>query len=525
MSSIFPLDTGGARPGYRPPQRGHIRVTLYARNSDTLVFEGDSLLLNGRNALDTSPTVVSAQIQHSMGQPSAFQLTVKMPPGQSVIDLCTDDDWIDIEIGDEANYWHVLRGLVDEVRESISVAGAGVTVRNCLITGQSFQKIWAQTPMWFSSLFSEQLSLSSNAGSTQDLALTGIGRSVPGTIASFLYTYTNRVAQQGRSSISVPPAMPNAYGTFAQSWRQDATDFDDSDAPRQNILVNSFSPAQTVWDVATQWSDPFFCEMFTAQLPSVSARPAQWTSEGDAYPQQVAGQSSVAALGGSYERVFDGLSILQSSMTLVTRNKPFINIDPENSSELGFESPWFSLPTLTVLPQDVYSIDIGKTGFERVNAFFTSSQVISAIGAPTVDAKMIPSWSIPDMRVHGMRCMDVVSNYIWRSVPGAPALDDTSNAIRLRARVRDYCMANGIYLNGSIGFSRSYPQAQVGTRLFIRGNRQEDNLTGYIETVTHSFSAMGWKTGLGITRGYRGTDKSHLKDLQRIFSTYTTPVF
>lgn len=525
MTSLFANASSSGRPGLQGQDHGHIRATIYPRSGDALVLSTEPIYLSGRTERDDSPTILSAQIQQAMGQPGNFQISLKMPPGQNLLDQCADDDWVDIELGVNGVYWHVMRGLIDEVRYASAVSGGGVTTQNFMIAGQSFQKVWAQTPMWFSSLFAHQLGLALNQGDNSDTALAGTGLSVPGTIASFLYTYTNLVAQQGRSSVAMPTNMPAVDANFSSTWRQDATEFDDSDAPRQNLLVNNFSPAQSAWDAASQWSDPYFVEMFTAQLPRVSSDIRPWISLGDDLPQLVNSESSISDLGEHYEGTADGLSVRDSAMTVVVRNKPFINVDPENSARVGFDSPWFSLPTLQVTPQSIVSLDIGKNGYERANAFFTATQVISAIGEAPVDAKMLPTWSLPDMRVHGMRILDCVSNYIPLLVEESPGLDDKSMEIRLRARLRDHNMANGIYLNGSVNFGRAYPEVQVGTRLRIMAQKSSDMMTAYIESVSHRFtSGGGWKTSLGITRGYRGPDKDHLKLLQRLRSTYTNPV-
>jgi hypothetical protein len=521
---------GGGRttgPGFVGAERGDIRITVYRRAVGLLGPRFDApLRLDGQSERDDNPSVQSCQIQSAMGQPAGFQITLKLPPDKEPFGLFDDDDWVDIEMGRNGTYFHVMRGMIDEVRLATNASGSGATSRSILIAGQSFQKLWAQTPMWFSSIYAQQLNVPGQQLSAKNASILGIGLNVPNTIAAFLYTYTSRVAQAGRSSVAMPLSMPGVTQNFSSSWRQDNSEFDDSDAPRVNMLASMFSPSQSVWDAATGWSDPYFVEMFTALLPRVVGVPSSGPSLGDAFPQTVNGTSAIAALGPEYQFASQGLPAGQAVMTLVVRNKPFINIDPENSARLGYLSPWFSLPLLTLSPQDVVSVDSGRNGYERVNAFFTSSQMLSITGETPVDAKTIPTWNIPDMTQHGMRIMSCTSNYIPITPRLSPGLTPLSTALRLRARLRDHNMANSAYFNGTITLGRSAPEAQIGTRVLVRGDTETQNLTAYIEGVSHRFDAQsGWKTSLTFTRGYTGSDSSHLTRLQALRAQYTEPLY
>ncbi len=515
FGSLFNYRPSGA-PGLMGQQQGEVRATIYPRNS----LSSSPVQLDGRTYTDNKPCIVQAQIQLGLGTAGRFALTLKIPESNSDLAQIQDDDWIDIELGRNAIFWHVLRGMVDEVRRSVSVGPSGSLNISWLVSGQSFQKVWVQTPMWFSGLLGDATSLQTKQGSTELLGLLGIGENVPRTIASFLYSYTNRVARAGRSSIDLPRILPASSGSFGDTWRFDSNDFSDIDAPRQNHLVNAFQPNQNVWDVAQSWSDPYFVEMFCAQLPSTPTRLVR--REGSlSKPQQVNAISAMLGLTGEAEPLPKGLSVAQSAMTLVVRNKPFIHISPNSSTKFGFASPWFSLPMLQVPPQTVVSTDLGRSGFERFNAFLCASQVLTGTGGGPLSDVALPLWSEPDMRKHGMRPMDVVTNYL--PVP-KPPLSSPVIYRRLRSRLRDYYCGNFLYLSGSVTFGRAYPQLQPGMRLRLLQDNEKEQVTGYVESVTHSFSAgNGLSTVAGITRAYSGSDASHLADLQAIVKGYTAP--
>ncbi len=208
-------------------------------------------------------------------------------------------------------------------------------------------------------------------------------------------------------------------------------------------------------------------------------------------------------------------------MTLVVRNKPFIAVSGEAAHERGYASPWFRLPMFEAQPQQVSAIDLGKNGMERCNAFFCSSQILTASGISLSDTAL-PLWSIPDMQDHGMRPMDSVSQY-------APSLDPVQSPTvihkRLRARIRDWYCANHLLLSGNVTFGKGYPQLQPGVRLRLLAPQDKDQVTGYVESVVHSYApGQGVQTSVGITRAYQGSDASHLAALRDIVGDYTAPL-
>jgi hypothetical protein len=519
ISGLFPPKNQG---GFAGSEHGSVRATIYRRGDTIFNIESSPIYLDGQTQQSDNPSILSAQIQNAFGSGGSFQISLKCQNGVNLLELIEDDDWVDIELGRNGVYYHVMRGLVDEVRQSISVSGSGATSSNYLIAGQSFQKIWAQTPLWFSSKLAENLGTGDKTTQLFQY-LQGTLRNVPGTIASFLFDYTNKVAQDGRSSVAMPPGMPGVKRNFAGSWRQDETHFSDQDAPRVNILRNNFFPSQNIWEVASQWSDPYFCEMFTDILPAVPSRPSGRPVDIGGTPQFINAASAISALGLSSPIAPLGLPINRTAMTLVIRNKPFINMSFNNSSRVGMASDWFSLPMYSIPKQHIVATDLGKNGYERANAFFCASLIQNGGNdAPTNDLA-VPSWSVPDMRVHGLRTMDTVTRYQAAST-GLPGFDANALQRRLRSRLRDWYMANSTYQSGTVTLGRGYPEIHIGTRLRLIGNTEAEQKTFYIESVAHSYSAVqGLRTTVGVTRGYEGTDKSHLKNLSAILSTYTIP--
>lgn len=506
------------RPGFCGSQHGNARVTIYRRGNAELRIPATPLPLDGRTERDPNPTITSLTVQNTMAQGGSFQVSMKLPEGQHLLDLCTDDDWVDIELGINGTYWHVMRGLIDEVRESASASGSGVTSRSAMISGQSFQKVWASTPMWHSATRAE------NLGGAELQGIAGIGLDVPGTIASFLFDYTNSIAQRERSSVAMPLAMPGVRSDFADSWAQDETGFNDDDIPRVNLLRNSFFPNQNVWEVAQSWADPYFCEVYTDILPAAPTEPSDRPPDRLGRVQRVNAESAYSRLGSDPASLRRGLPTDQSAMTLVVRNKPFISVAYAGSYLLGRESPWFSLPMTTVPYQHVVQTDIGRSGYERFNAFMCAAQFADAGRSVSVRDVSLPLWNVDDMRQHGIRIMDCVTNYEPRQAGQGATVDSTTFARRLRTKLRDWYAAASYYLNGSVTFGRGVPDLRVGTRLRLTGSNPSDQLTAYVEQVSHTFSPGGGvRTQAGITRGYRGTDAEHLALLATLVTQYSAP--
>ena len=506
------------QPGYCGSEHGHVRVTIYRRGDALLGIPATPLPLDGRTERDPNPSVVSLTVQNAMSQGATFQISLKVPEGQSLLRMCTDDDWVDIELGINGTFWHVMRGLIDEVRESAAAGGSGVTSRSAMIAGTSFQKVWTSTPMWFSATRAE------NLGGIELQGISGIGFDVPGTIASFLFDYTNSVAQQQRSSVALPPGMPGVAGDFADAWTQDETGFNDDDIPRINLLRNAFFPNQNVWEVASSWADPYFCEMYTDILPAAPTAPSDRPPDRMGRVQRVNAESAYSRLGSDPASLRRGLPATDSAMTLVVRNKPFISVEYAGSNLLGRQSPWFSLPMTEVPYQHVVQTDLGRSGYERFNAFMCAAQFADSGRSMSVRDVSLPLWNVADMRQHGIRIMDCVTNYEPKQAGTGATVDSTTFARRLRTKLRDWYEASSFYLQGSVVFGRGYPDIRVGTRLRLVGQTLEDQVTAYVETVSHTYSAgSGVRTQVGITRGYRGGDSEHLALLATLASQYSAP--
>lgn len=243
---------------------------------------------------------------------------------------------------------------------------------------------------------------------------------------------------------------------------------------------NFLMPDGNCWQLAKEWSDPMFCELWA-----------------DLVPDQVSDQVNEAEL-----------AIRDSRMVVMFRDRPFPRMDA------GPDSPWFSLPLYILPRQQIRELNTGRSGLERYNAFFVSPMILQGTaGSGSIDLNA-PLWDRNDILEHGLRRFDVTSSYVSLD-PSVPE--------QLRERVRDWYCLNPYFLNGTFTTGVGRPDIRVGSRLRIPGTfGEEDQETYYIETVQNNWQfGVGLRTMGSITRGWRGSDKSLLQALTKKVFDYS----
>lgn len=474
-------------------EQSSVRVTFYRKATGALSVVSGSLPMDGARFGSKAPYVTSLSTQNALGQGGKFVCTLKVPPGFDVLNELSDDDWVDIELGRHGVYWHVLRGLVDEVRQNTSVSGNGTTVSDVTVVGSSFQKVWDTTPIWFSGM-----STSNNIAQAK-LANWSHIEPPDSIVLSFLRKYTELLASFGRANWDMPPGLAAKGETFSKLWLYDTSGFEKVYLARRSININYLFVSGNVWQACNSWADPQYCELFTEILP----------------------KDGLTGLSADPDMVL-GLPTDVSTMAVVFRDKPYV-IGPHGAaprSKRGLSSPFFQLPHVKVPRNHLVGTDLGKSGYERYNAFFSGIDLNDTNGV-TAQSIATPLWSPRDMARHGMRRMDANSRYIGKELFYNSLTGGLDGYISLlRSRLRDWYCLNPTYLQGTLRFGRALPQLKVGTRLSLTDTGVVQS-TYYVEQVSHTYSpAQGIRTTVGVTRGYRGTDTDHLKHLTDVISTY-----
>jgi hypothetical protein len=477
-------------PGFQGSQRSSVEVTVYTRSGDPIILSGEgeraqTIPLDGRRPEDKNPSLLSVSTNKILGAPSGTW-SVTMKPSRTtrrLFDQILDDDWVDIVFNQHARQWHVMRGLVDDMRRMKAVAGSGATMEVYTLTGRDFGKIFEVTPIWFSVL--------TDAAITGGVSLKVFGGApnVFGTpdqaVEGFLLGFLRELSDVGRATWLMPGGMPGIGGDQRFVGNIDFRTEGFSGTPeRIAISANYMMPQGTLWQLAQEWSDPEFCELF---VDTVNPRAADPTLE---------------------------LPPDESSMVVWFRDRPF------PTTELGGQSPYFnSIPTYRIPRQAIVNDDVGRSGMERFNAFFMSPQIAQELlQASGVDLYM-PEWDEDDILRHGLRRFDVNTKYASRQA------NQLTLSRAQRTRVRDWHCMNPYLLNGTIALGTGMPWIRIGGRALIPGvESEDDNETYYVESVGHSWTfGSSTKTTLGVTRGWRGTDTSLIEALNTVSSNYKEP--
>lgn len=506
-------------PGFQGSETSSVEVWIYSQGGDPIILVPGNTTLEFQkhrhgprsNTQTASPCLTGVSTTKSIGAPSGnFSLTTKsaLPTAEyfDLFDQIVDDDWVDIVFKRHGRRWHVMRGLVDEVREDTRVAGTGATSSTFTITGRDFGKVWEQTPIWFSPqalenvhghvaarVFTTKVDQEDSNVSGDSLVLGSPAAAVRG----YLFGFLEQLQGFGRANWNPPGTMPNiasdenGFPSFINSLFLNLAGF--SDLPRRTSIDPNFITAGgTLWDLAKEWSDPLFTELFV-----------------DLFVQ------------GS--QAFQGVEapIEDTTMTVVFRDKPFpISRDPEFwTGPKGQDSYWFSLPEFVIPREAIVGKNVGRTGLERYNAFFVNSPLYQeTLGGNAIDI-VAPLWNKDEILRHGLRRFDVSSKY---GVPGDEAKKLLNLVEEQREIIRDWYVMNPYLRNGTLELGIGMPDVRVGSRARVPGARSKDqDEIYYIETVSHNWSfGSGTKTSLGVTRGWRGTDEAYLDALDRLIRTY-----
>lgn len=490
-------------PGFQGSETTGAEVTIYSQGDDPILFVWgeETTTFSGKKITDEMPSLVSVQTQKAMGAPSgSFVITAKCR--WDLRDRIIDDDWVDIVFYRHGRKWHVMRGLVDEVRRRKTVTGSGATTTVFTITGRDFGKIWEITPVWFSIALEENLSghITEKVFTSDKAAFWGsevhqgalVLGSPPAAVRGYMFGFLEEFEGLGRANWNPPSSVPNIErdDTRAPSFIKSLffNHFGFSNYPeREGIDPNFISAGGTLWSLAQEWSDPLYTELFVDLFVNGSQ-----------------------ALQG-IEAPID-----ETTMTVVFRDKPFPITFEDWGGAKGKDSPWFSLPLFIIPRETIVNNDTGRGGFERYNFFMLSTPLAQDSYGLAAPEQQRPLWDKDDIFRHGLRRFDVQSKYGSR---GGAIVEICKLQ---RGAIRDWYAINPYLLNGTLDLGIGMPDIRIGSRARVPGaGSEEEDETYYVESVAHNWVfGQGSRTSLGVTRGWRGTDATLLGAVEKLGGRY-----
>lgn len=483
------------KTGFRGSETSSVEVVFYPQGDDPLFpTETRPIVCNGRTAESGAPAVVNLDLQFQLGAAAGnFSVVVKNLDNDAIL----DDDWVDITLLRHGQPHHKLRGIVDDVKPTHSIAGEGATSKSVTISGRSWGAIFEKTPLYYERLKGEFIDRDAITvfGAVNQNNLQPSSADI--IVEAVLKTFLGAQNDSGRSMFTLPPGMQDRItrrieaGGFAElqnalsaqlSARRtvveqisfDTLSFDDEpQRVTQPQVFGSVGGDTMLWDIATAYSDPYFTELIPELRP--------------AFGPTVTGERQ---------------------MQVTFRTKPFMTTVDQDA--------WADLPMHILGFSDLTSHDVVRSGRDRFNAFFVMPQITQ--DDPFMDATVIGALLDEDsVKKHGMRKFEVQSRYFGANAQVTPL--DFANA--QREQLRDWNVLNPYFWTGSIGAARFVPEADVGQRLRILRESAEEVEDYYIEGIRHRWSLpQGGRTDFTVTRGWVGGDKSQLAAMEKLASRY-----
>lgn len=468
-------------------------------------LQGSVLQCRGRaNDAREEPMVMRCTTTKRFGMAAGtFSLTLAIPDayGRTLPpfeDLITDDTWCDITFIVGKQRFHTLRGITSSCFVDETTSGGG-TQRRATIEGFDFGKIFDRTPIWFNQFrmedaFSEAL---------QIFQIPNVAGTPNEAVRRTLYGFLDSQVRADRAgNWQLPGGMPGWQGAFPDTFVFDDSGFDAVSERRIAVSQQFMSPeGQSAWALASEWSDPAFCELY---CDLITKGAPQNGSIGEAEtPATLQGRKSGGLLDP--DRSYD---VNDTLMGVIFRDRPFVR------SDLGTQSAWYGLPTVEVIPEELSSRRLGRSGQERFNAYFVSPRALQSAGV--LQSLVGPLWDPADIAKHGLRQFSVDSRYL------SEQSDLFTLTEALRARARDFHCLNPYFFTGSLKFARWRPDIRIGQRMRIRESTPEQDVWCYVEAVTQHWSGggTGGRTEVEVTRGWRGTNESLLGAVSEAASRY-----
>lgn len=492
--------------GFQKSENTRAVATIYQHHKDpTLVYgkqKSDTFTLKGNRGDHDDPSLISIAVTKNINRASGtFQIVLK--PSMVSVDLfrtISDDDWVDITFWVGNNPYNNFRGLIDEVNESKTVSN-GATVTMYVITGRCFGKIWESTPVWFSPYYNDIIT---EATTLTSKALDGAPNAggAPDTLAIlFLKEFLQQNITNEGPNWYVPSSLPGTQGNifinnieFNLNVDGVTSKYFQNNPKRRQFNQKLAMPEGVLWDLAKEFSDPIFTEMYTDYLPQ----------------------------GNPFNKHFDSpVSDGGAKMCVVIRDRPFPVLP--TSAPIGYKNTWNDIPVMSVYPQEIINSNVSKGGYERYNAFYVASMLHQEEinnHALEIKAPLINKTSIG---VHGLKRYDLQIP-TFPEIEAGVTIDDLCSY--QRQIIKDWYCLNPYFLSGSITLGHGRPDIHIGCRVNIPGiiwNNKEilPERNFYVEEVGHTWTfGQGTRTNLGVTRGWIGNDDSYTQTLSKVSSQF-----
>ena len=556
--------TAPTYPGRHAPRRGFqgsssttVRVVIYpAARRDQEPFE-----LHGVDERSTSPGIVEARTWNTLdGCGGGWSLIVKAPglrdfgryleahqpasPGFAPWEETRANDWIDIAFIRQGKEFHVMRGLIDSIRQQYRVVN-GAWSRTYVLQGRSFGKIFQITPLFFDTY---------TDGDFVGIAASQIAHDVENfvfgnpsdTVKGLLFGFIQKLRLRDRAAW-LHPRLPGESVDLNFGVARDMYDdfmFTDSPARSSVIYPPTFNPGETsVWNLAYEWSDPLMQELFLDLSPASNwNRPeTTFTQVGQVAYENFADptglKSSARKYSGRSFRDQEACPIGTTRATVFYRDRPF---PTKHRRYLGEaqpieQGPWFenapqgSIAAHVVDVSAVLASDLTVSDELRKNAFFVQGRLLQDLGSSFLQFQ-VPKVHKAQILRHGLRRFDAATRYT-ASVNATDVKE--REVLGVTERMRDILIEHHALdhelLTGQITLGPGRPDIRIGSRILI-GEFMPDasGLSAYVEGVEHTWRRPeGLHTTLTVTRGWTARDgdydESYLAYLDTVVSEYELP--
>lgn len=481
--------------GFQGSETHGVNVVIYPHKREA-IFAGnrtapDRFVLEGRTGRDgnLSPAVVSLQTSKTMAE-GTFTFVVKEPlnvSAFSIADVVTDDDWVDIEFVQNGRRFHTMRGIIEGINFSETTSGSGATVRTTTITGKDHTAIFAKTQVWVNRFVGEITDVTL----AEILDATGSFTPTPDEAVVKLLQGLLRVQTESqRTAFKMPSGIPDRSDDLLNRIRFVTDGFDPKPARRTASIMLADPTRSGLWSFVSEFSDPLFCELYADLVPKLP--------DGVAAARPYLDPTGEAPIGST-------------EMGVIFRTRPFQREQAPDVDDPSTDTKaWERLPTALCVPQDFTALNLGRSGAERYNAFYASTDLTTA------DQKTLvpPLWDQDDVYKHGVREFTISSRYFPENGTDVLLLSE------LRWIAACWHCLNPYLLSGTGTLGRLRPDVRVGMRLRVQDENIDKQRTFYVEQVAHAWSLGSPRTTIGLTRGWTGSDESYRKALAQRLAAF-----
>lgn len=531
------------RSGFQGSETSSAELILYPRleddDSSALSLLGARLETGGVSAsgaeagrlvLDRSSrgdiTISNLWTAHEVGASAArFGATLKAEDARklgAVLDILSDDDWVDIVMSRHEDDYHVLRGRIDAVSLAREASG-GATRAVLQIAGSSFGSVLDLTPLYYD-IWADGLTSYGVFGRILFSLDDQLPLRADAAVRKLLYGFLADFSQLGRSVWELPASMPERFTALATADfpgtpprrllrhlgfypDMDRRAFVD-DPPRLHLGTLAWGDPKgaPLWETLKHWADLALCELYTDLV----------------HPS------------GRYLTSNDRLRPGETAMAVIFRDKPFPTTTRQG--ETISRGPWFDtgdhgrITTFDVSIHSIAGMRVGRNGQLRKNAFYVAPLLTQGL-ADYAKVLQRPLWDTKDIEIHGLRRFEPETMYLQKF--GAPSTQNIESTVfgvakTYRARIRDFHCLDHLLLSGTMELAHGRPDIRVGQKLRVLTRSASTTETYYIEGVEHRWDLVsGLRTSLAVSRGWIGDElggpRSLVGVLQRAQRRFVEP--